>query len=162
MYYCVNVLLRECKYVVLRGPAGRPKSDPKNHLGGLSERLWALLGGLWSLKWRSLGVFGESWAILERFRSILARILPFLDRFWSILAQICSIWVRIWSLSGSIFVLFRCSFAQVGRVVRRRAKPHFDSLWASRNEVRRLRARAKNRWKIVPVIPLAQITQQLS
>ena len=56
---------------------------------------------------------------------------------------------------------FRCSFAQVGRVVRRRAEPHFDSVWASRNDVPRLRARAKNRWKIVPVRLLAQVTQQL-
>ena len=68
----------------------------------------------------------------------------------------------MWSLSVSILVLLRCSFAQVGRVVRRRAESHFDSVWASRNDVPRLRARAKNRWKIVPVRLLPQITQQLS
>ena len=46
-----------------------------------------------------------------------------------------------------ILVLFRCSFVQVGRLARRRAEPHFDSVWASRIEVRRLRAQVKIRWK---------------
>ena len=62
---------------------------------------------------------------------------------------------------GSILVLFRCSFVQVGRLARRRAEPHFDSVWASPNEVRRFRARVKNRRKIGPDTPLALVTQQL-
>ena len=48
---------------------------------------------------------------------------------------------------GWILVLFRCSFVQVGRLARRRAEPHFDSVWASRIEVRRFRAQVKIRWK---------------
>ena len=79
MYYCVNVLLRECKYVVLRGPAGRPKSVVKTRLGSLLELLSALLGDIWSLNWRSLGVFGASWTILERFLEKVARKLA---KFW--------------------------------------------------------------------------------
>ena len=58
-------------------------------------------------------------------------------------------------------MLLRCSFAQVGRIARRRAEPHFDSVWASPNEVRRFRARMKNRRKIGPDTPLAQVAQQL-
>ena len=58
-------------------------------------------------------------------------------------------------------MLLRCSFAQVGRIARRRAEPHFDSVWASPNEVRRFRARVKNRRKIGPDTPLALVTQQL-
>ena len=54
----------------------------------------------------------------------------------------------------SLRVDFRCSFAQVGRIVRKRAEPHFDSVWASRNEVPRLRAGMTNRWKVVPAILL--------
>ena len=58
-------------------------------------------------------------------------------------------------------MIWRCSFAQVSRIARRRAEPHFDSVWASPNEVRRFRARVKNRRKIGPDTPLAQVAQQL-
>ena len=49
----------------------------------------------------------------------------------------------------------------MGRVARTRAEPHFDSVWASPNEVRRFRARVKNRRKIGPDTPLALVAQQL-
>ena len=58
-------------------------------------------------------------------------------------------------------MIWRCCFAQVGRIARRRAEPHFDSVWASPNEVRRFRARLKIRRKIGPDTPLAQVAQQL-
>ena len=59
-------------------------------------------------------------------------------------------------------MLLRCSFAQVSGVARRRAEPHFDSVWASLNKVRRFRARVKSRRKIIRDALLAQVTQQLA
>ena len=38
---------------------GQPNRAVGNRLGGLLDPLWAILGGLWSLKWCFLGVFGD-------------------------------------------------------------------------------------------------------
>ena len=143
------------------GARGGSKTDPKTVLRGMLDPLSALLGGFRPLIWRSLVVFGVSWAILERLRLILVRIWSILERFWWILARICRSWLEFGPSQGSILVLLRCSFAQVSRIARRRAEPHFDSVWASPNEVRRFRARVQNRRKIVPDTPLALVTQQL-
>ena len=59
-------------------------------------------------------------------------------------------------------VLRSCSFARVGRLARTRAEPHFDSVWASRNEVRHFRAQVKNGRKIVPDTLLARIAKQIA
>ena len=57
-------------------------------------------------------------------------------------------------------MLLRCSFAGSGRVARRSAEAHFDSVWASRNEVRRFRAQVKNQRKIVPHTLLARVARK--
>ena len=80
------------------------------------------------------------------------------DRSW---LEFSRSWLEFGPSQGSTLVLLRYSFAQVSRIARRRAEPHFDSVWASPNEVRRFRARVKNRRKIVPDTLLAQVTQQL-
>ena len=46
---------------------------------------------------------------------------------------------------GSILLLFEGYFARMDQLARRRAEPHFDSVWASPNEVRRIRVQVKNR-----------------
>ena len=50
----------------------------------------------------------------------------------------------------------------VRRVARRRAEPHFDSLFTSRNEVRRLRAQVKNYRKNLSETILERVARQIS
>ena len=50
---------------------------------------------------------------------------------------------------GSILVPLRCFFAPVGRLTRTGCELRFDSVWASRNEVRRLHTQVKHLRKIV-------------
>ena len=50
---------------------------------------------------------------------------------------------------GSILVPLRCFFAPVGRLTRTGCDLRFDSVWASRNEVRRLHTQVKHLRKIV-------------
>ena len=52
--------------------------------------------------------------------------------------------------------------APVRRVARRRVEPHFDSLFTSRNEVRRLRAQVKNCRKNLSETILQRVARQIS
>ena len=52
--------------------------------------------------------------------------------------------------------------APVRRAARRRVEPHFDSLFTSRNEVRRLRAQVKNCRKNLSETILGRVARQIS
>ena len=52
--------------------------------------------------------------------------------------------------------------APVRRVARRRVEPHFDSLFTSRNEVRRLRAQVKKNRKNLSETILERVARQIS
>ena len=62
---------------------------------------------------------------------------------------------------ASILLLFEGYFARMDQLARRRAEPHFDSVWASPNEVRRFRAQVQNRRKIVPDRLVARVAQEI-
>ena len=128
-------------------------------------RPWALFGAAWAV----LGGLGRPWAVMggllrscirtnfAKFEEICDILLPNMTRKGDFSRTRLDFRVS----TGSILVLLRCSFVRVRRLARRRAEPHFDSIWASPNEVRRFRAQVQNRQKIVPDTLLAPVTQQL-
>ena len=59
-------------------------------------------------------------------------------------------------------MLLRWFFARVGRLARRRAESHFDSVFTSRIEVRHFRALVKNHRKIVPDMLLMRVARQIA
>ena len=112
-----------------------------------------------------MALLGRLWRVLSDLGAIAVDLGSNLVDLGVILIDLGSIFVDLGlefgPSQGSILVLLRRSFAQVGRIARGRAEPHFDSVWASPNEVRRFRSRVKNQRKMVLDTLLAQVTQQL-
>ena len=115
-------------------------------------RSWRALGRSWDALGRSWDALGRPWAPL--FDKSHSKTAPKSD--------FRSTWFDFELISVPPTIAFYEFFAQMGRVARRRAEPHFDSVWASRNEVRRVRAQVKNRRKIDPDTLLARVAQQVA
>ena len=123
------------------------------------RRSWPLLGRSWRALGRSWDALGRSWDALGR------PWAPLFDKSHSKTApksDFKSTWFDFELISVPPTIAFHEFFAQVGRVARRRAEPHFDSVWASRNEVRRLHAQAKNRRKIVLDTLLVRVARSIT